>query len=438
MEETRQLNENEIFLVDPTEVKISEDRPRQRRDLGDVEGMLNSIKKYGQLLPVIIDRDNGLVAGGRRLAACLLGGIKVRVSYKDTVDPLLLRELELEENIQRKSLTPSEEVLAIDELMRIKKQIYGESTSGRTGGFTIEKAAALLGKSVGSVVEDLKLADAVKNFPDLSSCKTKSEIKKAVKGLERISTNVQALASYEEKLKREKRFVLVNRDAEQWLEGIADASVDLLFTDPPYGIDIHDITQTTGGATGGQHTTTGIKYDDSETGAKKILSSIVSHSYRITKDTGHALIFCAPSHFAWLSEQMHLAGWFVAPRPVVWIKRETGQNNQPSRWFSAAYEFILFARKTNSALAIEGKSDWIQCDPVNPNDRIHQAEKPILLCKELISRVCHPGSYVIDPCMGSGALVYSAVQLKMFALGCEKQSEIYASAVSRLSSLTEE
>lgn len=433
----RTLDEDKIFLLDPTDVVIAEDRPRQRKDLGDVQAMLASIQKYGQLLPVIIDRNKGLVAGGRRLAACILGGIKVRVIYKDSVDPLLLRELELEENIQRKALTPAEEVLAVDELMKIKKQIYGGTTSGRSGGFTIEKAAELLGKSVGSVVEDLKLADAIKQFPDLSSCKTKSEIKKAVKGFERVAASVEALTRYEDQLKREERFVLVNRDAEQWLTGIADSTVDVLFTDPPYGIDIHDIAIGTGGATGGTVTATSIKYDDSEEKAKKVLDAIIKHSYRITKDNGHALIFCAPSHFPWLSEQMKAVGWLVAPRPVIWIKRETGQNNQPERWFSAAYEFILFARKVNSRLVIEGKPDWIQCDPVLPSERVHQAEKPVLLCKELLSRVSMPGSYVIDPCMGSGALVEAAVQLKMFGLGCEELPDIYALAVSRLAKMKE-
>ena len=434
----REIDESKIFYLDPMEVGISEERPRQRKDLGDVDGMLESIKKFGQILPIVIDRNGFLVAGGRRLAACLLGGMKVKAVYKDSVDPLLLRELELEENIRRKSLTPSEEVLAVDELMKIKRSVYGEATSGRVGGFTLDKAADLLGRSKTSILEDLQLADAIKQFPNLSECKTKSEIKKAVKGIERVNANIMALSKYEDQLKRSEQFVLVNRKAEEWLNGIADSTIDVLFTDPPYGIDIHDNAMTVGGQTGGETTTTGVKYDDSEEKAKNVLGAIVKNSYRITKPTGMALIFCAPSHFHWLSEQMQSVGWLVAPRPVIWIKRESGQNNQPEKWFSAAYEFILYARKVDSKLAIEGKADWIQCDPVNPSERVHQAEKPITLCKELLSRVCMPGAYVVDPCMGSGALVEAAVRLKMFGLGCEELTDIYASAAARLAKLTEE
>lgn len=431
-ETNRTINENLIFEINPLEVKVKEDRPRQRKDLGDVAKMAESINKYGQLLPVLIDRDGFLVAGGRRLAACIMLGRNVRVVYKDEVDPLILRELELEENIQRKSLTPAEEVLAVDELMKVKRQLYGESISGKEGGFTQEQAAELLGKSRTSIIEDLQLAAAIKEFPNLSNCKTKSEIKKAVKSLERINEQVAALSSYEEKIKKNDKFVLVNRTAEEYLRGLGKGSIDLFMTDPPYGIDIHNIAISAGGQTGGDITATNVKYDDSEEKAKELLKTIAFESFRVTKDTGHAIIFCAPSHFWWLSEEMKKHEWLVAPRPVVWVKRENGQNNQPEKWFSAAYEFILFARKPNSKLILQGKPDWIQCDPVLPSERIHQAEKPVPLCKELISRCCLPGQYLLDPCMGSGAIIQAGLEMKMLSLGCEKSMEIYAGAVARI------
>jgi DNA modification methylase len=122
----------------------------------------------------------------------------------------------------------------------------------------------------------------------------------------------------------------------------------------------------------------------------------------------------------------------VSPRPIIWIKRETGQNNQPEHWPSAAYEFILYARKQESSIILQGRPDWIQCNPVNINDKIHQAEKPIELCKELISRVCLPGQYMLDPCMGSGALVEAGIEMKLMTLGCELAIESYAAAVTRM------
>lgn len=431
--EQLKVDESVIFEVDPTDIKVSEERPRQRKDLGEIQKMVVSIQTFGQLQPIVINRNNELIAGGRRLAACMLGGFKARVCYKDTVDSLLMQEMELEENLQRKALTPSEEVLAVSALVTLKRQIYGTPTQGKVGGFTLNDAAAIIGKTKGAVIEDLALAEAVKMFPNLSECKSKSEIKSAVKGLQRVSDNIDALKKYEETISRSQEFVLVNRDAVDYMKGLGNASVDLFFTDPPYGIDIHDNAMTAGGHTGGTITATGITYDDSESYAKTLLERCAIESFRITKDSGHSLIFCAPSHFAWLSERMAAAGWLVAPRPIVWIKQESGQNNQPEKWFSAAYEFILFARKPNSHLAIQGRPDWLQCNIVLPSVRVHQAEKPVELCKELISRVCLPGQYMVDPFMGSAALIDAAVQMKVLALGCEKDISSYANAVARMS-----
>lgn len=431
------IDETKIFEVNPATIIIKDELPRQRKDLGKIEELADSIQKFGQLLPVIINENNELIAGGRRLAACLLLARNVRVCYSNAVDPLTMRELELEENLQRKSLTPAEEALAIKEIVDIKQKIHGAPLPGVGGGFTLDDAAKIVGKSRSMVSEALKLAEIVELFPSLAECKTSTEIKSAAKALQRTQQQMEALASYEETIKKSKEFILVNRAAEDYLRGLGENSVDLLFTDPPYGIDIHEVAMTPGGETGGEHSTTEVKYDDSEDYAKNLLTVIANESYRIVKPTGHALIFCAPSHFWWLSEVMKSAGWLVAPRPVVWIKRETGQNNMPERWFSATYEFILFARKASSTLALQGKPDWIQCDIVPPSTRVHQAEKPILLCKELISRCCLPGQYLLDPCMGSGAIIAAGIQMKLLCLGCEKDTAVYASAVSRMFSTVE-
>jgi ParB family transcriptional regulator, chromosome partitioning protein len=66
-----------------TEKKIAEIRTgkrRDRRDLGDIEGLAASIAAIGLINPITIDEDGLLLAGARRLAACKkLGLEKVEV-----------------------------------------------------------------------------------------------------------------------------------------------------------------------------------------------------------------------------------------------------------------------------------------------------------------------------------------------------------------------
>ncbi len=438
MESREKIDEKTIFELKPEEVKVHKDLPRQRKELGEIEKMMNSIETFGQLQPIVINRNNELIAGGRRLAACLMLGIKARVCYKDTIDPLLMRELELEENLQRKALTPAEESFAIDELVQLKQEKYGKPTQGKEGGFTLTNAAEIVGKSKGNVIESLQIAEMCRLFPDLSKAKTKSEIKKAYKGLQRVEENLSALKTFEETVKDEHRFSLENINALEHMKEVKTDSIDLLFTDPPYGIDIGDIGMTIGGETGGEFSSTSITYDDSEENALNLYSTLAKESYRFCTSKAHVLLFLAPSHFHTISEIFKLSGWLVAPRPLIWIKGNSGQNNQPEMWFSSAYEMLLYARKPLSKLQMLGKPDWLQCDIVPHGKKVHQAEKPLPLLKELISRTTLPGMKLYDPFTGSGAILEAACEMKLIPSGCELAVESYATALNRMTKWTEE
>ncbi len=96
-------------------------KPRIRRDLGDVGALMESLRKFGLLNPIIINSEGELIAGHRRLeSARRLGwqSIEVIVLAKESeMDKL---KLEIEENIQRKSLTPDELADAYERLEKLK------------------------------------------------------------------------------------------------------------------------------------------------------------------------------------------------------------------------------------------------------------------------------------------------------------------------------
>ena len=52
-------------------IKVGE---RFRVNMGDIEGLATSIETHGLLEPIIVDDDNNLLAGGRRLEACKILG----------------------------------------------------------------------------------------------------------------------------------------------------------------------------------------------------------------------------------------------------------------------------------------------------------------------------------------------------------------------------
>ncbi len=96
-----------VKYVPIIEIQVGE---RRREDYGDLEGLAQSIEKWGLLHAIVLDADNRLVAGERRLRACrdVLGWQGVScVSMGDLTEDEL-RELELEENLRRKDLTDYE------------------------------------------------------------------------------------------------------------------------------------------------------------------------------------------------------------------------------------------------------------------------------------------------------------------------------------------
>jgi ParB family chromosome partitioning protein len=96
-------------------------KKRIRRDMGDIPGLADSLKHYGQISPIVITKKNVLVAGGRRLeAAKYLGWKTINAVVVDAVEKLARLEYEIEENIQRQDLAGDEIILATQELNRLK------------------------------------------------------------------------------------------------------------------------------------------------------------------------------------------------------------------------------------------------------------------------------------------------------------------------------
>lgn len=425
--------EANAFYVNTDQIKVAEGLPRVRTELGKIKELASSIKQFGQLQPVVINQNYELIAGGRRLEACKEANVQVLVLFKDTIDPLTMREMELEENIQRKALTPAEELGAVAELHRLKQTKYGETSFGpKATGWDIGDTANLLGRDVSGIAKDLLLAKALANFPQLAECKTKSEIQKAVKAIGKVQARLNALDKFEEGAKSVEQVQLIHGDALEHLSLQPDSSVNVLFTDPPYGIDIDKTQMSLGGKTGGGLNSAGFKFDDCEEGALLLYAKLASESFRFVKPGGFAFVFVAPSMFAKVRLFFGAVGWDVGQRPVIWIKRESGQNNSPDRWFSSAYEMILFARREESELILQGQPDWIQCDPVSVASKTHVAEKPVKLIKELLARCAYPGAVVYDPFMGSGSTIEAALELKMKAIGVDKLIESYSAACERV------
>ena len=77
--------------------------------MGDINALADSMKRFGQICPIIITRKNILIAGGRRLeAARLLGWRTINAVISEIPAGLSQLEYEVEENFQRRDFSKEE------------------------------------------------------------------------------------------------------------------------------------------------------------------------------------------------------------------------------------------------------------------------------------------------------------------------------------------
>lgn len=107
--------------------KVTIKRP-PRRDNGNMDSLTASVRTVGLLFPILVDGNNVLIAGGRRLEACRRAGlttipvVRLDVSYKSP-EALAVRA---DENLCRLPLSVED----LDELIRLKTSAAGAGKGG--------------------------------------------------------------------------------------------------------------------------------------------------------------------------------------------------------------------------------------------------------------------------------------------------------------------
>ena len=97
-------------------------KERVRRELGDLTPLMESLRKHGQMNPVLLNRRHELIAGHRRLeSARRLGWANINAIVLDMIDDVNELEMELEENVYRKDLSPTELLEGYNRLEKLRK-----------------------------------------------------------------------------------------------------------------------------------------------------------------------------------------------------------------------------------------------------------------------------------------------------------------------------
>ena len=116
----------EMIDIDIDDIVI---KGRPREDTGDLGTLERSIRNLGLLFPVVIDKNNVLISGSRRLMACRNTGIKRIPALKLDVDfaGMTALAVQSDENLCRQPLSARE----LERLIQMKKCNINEKSPGR-------------------------------------------------------------------------------------------------------------------------------------------------------------------------------------------------------------------------------------------------------------------------------------------------------------------
>ncbi len=110
------------MLVNIKDIKV---KRRVRKDLGSLEDLKNSLRRYGLLNPITLNGKYELVAGERRLeAAKAIGWTSINANIIDNLSEISQLEMEIEENNQRKEFTDDELLEGYKRLERLRNPSF--------------------------------------------------------------------------------------------------------------------------------------------------------------------------------------------------------------------------------------------------------------------------------------------------------------------------
>ena len=181
-------------------------------------------------------------------------------------------------------------------------------------------------------------------------------------------------------------------DCLEIMKGIPDKCVDLVLTDPPYGIGI---SNKVGGNNLGRAKDYGEQRWDNEIPSKEAFSEII----RISKNQ----IIFGGNYF--------IENLTNSPCWIVWDKDNSGNfADCELAWTSFKTAIRKFRFRWNGML---------QEDMKNKEIRLHPTQKPVELFKWILKNYSEEGQTILDPFLGSGTTVVVCKQLNRNFIGIE-------------------
>jgi site-specific DNA-methyltransferase (adenine-specific) len=171
---------------------------------------------------------------------------------------------------------------------------------------------------------------------------------------------------------------------------LPDECVDLVLTDPPYGIDYQSNRRVARPKLP--------KFDNDVD--LSWVDGWVEQVYRVLKTDSH--FYCFTRFDTYPVFYNSICRLFKVKNCLIWVKNNHGSGDLNGSYAPQA-EMIVFAAKGKRQLNGPRESDVLTCDNVPSAHRHHATQKPVELLRQLIEKSTEPDQIVLDPFAGVGS-----------------------------------
>lgn len=236
------------------------------------------------------------------------------------------------------------------------------------------------------------------------------------------------------------------------LNGLPEASVDLVFADPPYNLQLGgDLLRPNNTRVDGVDDAWDRfeGFADYDTFTRAWLGAC----HRVLKDTGTLWVIGTYHNIFRVGTALQDLGFWVL-NDVVWCKTNPMPNFRGTR-FTNAHETLVWCSKGPDARytfnyeamkalneGLQMRSDWtlpLCTGPERLKDdqgrKLHPTQKPESLLYRVILASSNPGDVVLDPFLGSGTSAAAAKKLGRRWIGIEREADYVTAARERIAAV---
>jgi DNA modification methylase len=241
---------------------------------------------------------------------------------------------------------------------------------------------------------------------------------------------------------------ILEGDCLEWLERLPEKSIDLIFADPPYNLQLQqelwrpNMTRVDAVNDAWDRFASFESYDE-------FSRAWLGACRRVLKDDGSLWVIGSYHNIFRVGAVLQDLGYWIL-NDVIWVKTNPMPNFRGVR-FTNAHETLIWASKSKGSRYtfnhramkasnddLQMRSDWLM--PICTGDerlkrngkKVHPTQKPEALLHRIILASSKPGDVLLDPFFGSGTSGAVAKKLGRHWIGIEREPGYSESARQRI------